>query len=269
MEFVYVVKRDELYDLPLPRALVGTDDAHFRVNKLLERIRSNGFFIERRRAEVDPSFKQIIPYCIVKSADKIFLVKRFSTQGERRLHNLRSIGIGGHINPMDDVGDILEVGCERELSEEVSISCPYSKRALGFINDESNPVGSVHFGIVYLVTVETPSVEVKEKDMMEGRFAEFAEIHRLNLTERTTFEPWSQLLIDALPRLFHAFPIDPDAQSQSGQADLGCAPLSTGAAADRPRYHTNRGSKLTCSDEYVDMHPCHRSILTDKKFPVF
>lgn len=215
MEFIYVVKRYDLFDLPFPHSFIRYDfldlpfphgfisgeDGHFPNEQLLGRIRTKGFFIERRQAENDSSFKQIVPYCVIECSNRIFLVRRFAKQGEKRLHNLRSIGVGGHINPIDDVEDILDAGCERELAEEISISCPYSKGVVGFINDESNPVGSVHFGVVYLVTVEMPAVEVREKDMMEGRFADIEEIRRLNSTERATFETWSQLIIDGFPRL--------------------------------------------------------------------
>ncbi len=58
-------------------------------------------FIDRPMAENDPSFKQIIPYIIIQTAD-LKKTAIYNRQGsEKRLHDLWSLGIGGHINPID------------------------------------------------------------------------------------------------------------------------------------------------------------------------
>ena len=99
MEFVYVVKRYDLFDLAFPHGFrrpweVPLDD-------YLARVRSRGFFVERRHAETDSSLKQLIPYCVLLRGDEIFLMRRKPKGGESRLFNLHSIGVGGHINPVD------------------------------------------------------------------------------------------------------------------------------------------------------------------------
>lgn len=200
MEFVYVVKRYDLFDLSFPHGFVsatGSDE----VSAYISRIRQKGFFIERKHAENDSSFKQIIPYCVVCSGNDVLFLKRFSTQGEKRLHNKYSIGVGGHINPVDGASDILDAGCERELGEELDIKSPYTKVVAGIINDDSVAVGSVHFGIVYRVDMQEKGVTVREKDMMSAEFMHADEVKRLNSTEREKFETWSQLIIDKLDSL--------------------------------------------------------------------
>lgn len=67
--------------------------------------------------------------------------------GEARLHDKGSIGIGGHINPVDrqsghdDVSTYL-AGVEREIREELVIDGGCTQRVLGVINDDSNEVGA-------------------------------------------------------------------------------------------------------------------------------
>ncbi len=199
MEFVYVVKRYDLFDLHFPHGFVtGTEpDGGWSRDILLQRIRERGFFLERRKAEEDSSFKQIIPYCVVRHGSDVLLLKRLGTQGEKRLHHKLSIGVGGHINPVDREGDLLDLGCERELAEEVAIGGRYAKRAAGFINDDASAVGSVHFGVVYRVDLEAPSVEVREKGMMEGRLTAAAELRRM-AAEGANFETWSALVLARL-----------------------------------------------------------------------
>src|SRR5690349_19773863 len=53
----------------------------------------------RPRAEMenDPTFKQIIPYVILRWRDQLFHYMRGKRGTESRLQALRSIGVGGHI----------------------------------------------------------------------------------------------------------------------------------------------------------------------------
>lgn len=197
MEFVYVIKRYDLFDLSFPYGFVPADSSE-EVAKYIRRIREKGFFMERRFAENDSSFKQIIPYCIISCGDEALLLKRFSTQGEKRLHNKYSIGVGGHINPVDNVKDFLDAGCERELTEELLFKTGYQKQIAGIINDDSVPVGSVHCGIVFRVDVQDKGVEVREKDMMSAEFTKLDVLKKMNVEERDKFETWSQLTLDKI-----------------------------------------------------------------------
>lgn len=205
MEFVYVVRRRELFERAFPHGLDVRDaDATAAV---LARIRSRGFFVERRHAETDASLKQIIPYCVVARGSEVFLTRRTNKGGDARLFGKRSIGVGGHINPADsyvgDGADVLELGLRREIEEELSIVGPWTARAAGFLNDDSTDVGSVHFGLVHVVTV-TGEVRVRETDTLSGGFVAAEELRRLCRDERETFETWSALLVDRLPDVLGA-----------------------------------------------------------------
>ena len=85
-------------------------------------------YLPRPEMEVDPSYKQLIPYCILQYVDQageiwLYQYRRGSGQGEARLHALRSIGIGGHISSVDasETGaSPYREGLKRELEEELA-----------------------------------------------------------------------------------------------------------------------------------------------------
>src|SRR5262245_47896142 len=77
-------------------------------------------FRPRYEVETDPSFKQLIPYIVLKCGELVFQYRRGSSGTEKRLEALRSIGIGGHISEADAAGgdDPYQTGMLRELTEE-------------------------------------------------------------------------------------------------------------------------------------------------------
>lgn len=198
MEFVYVVKRYDLFDLSFPHGFVaGADDD--RVARWTDRIREKGFFVERAWAEQDSSLKQIIPYTVMTHGDEVLLLERLAQGGEARLHGKLSIGVGGHVNPVDgDRATVLEQGCRRELEEELTLETALELSPVGVINDESNDVGSVHFGLVFVARCETPAVSIRETDVLAGSFTSRAALKELAATEGERFESWSALLVERL-----------------------------------------------------------------------
>lgn len=201
MEFVYVVKRYDLFDLHFPHGFHGEGEKDGLLHAYLDRIRDRGFFIERRHAEEDSRFKQIIPYSLVLHDERILVLTRTDSQGESRLHNKRSIGVGGHLNPVDDQGDVLRAGCLREIGEELAVEEPFDPVPVGIINDESNPVGSVHFGVVFLVRLEGGRVRVRETSMMSAEFMDLGDLQGFFTRDEAPFETWSALIIQSLDSL--------------------------------------------------------------------
>jgi predicted NUDIX family phosphoesterase len=195
MEFVYVVKRYDLFDLAFPHGFCRPWEVD--LDLWIDRIRNRGFFVERRHAELDSGMKQIIPYCVILSDDRVFVLRRKEKGGESRLFNLHSIGVGGHINPVDGAADPLLAGLERELDEEVAIEGDWTAEPLGIINDESQAVGSVHFGMVYGIRVNG-AVTVRETDQLEGQWVAAEDLARRVVAQRESFESWSALIIDRI-----------------------------------------------------------------------
>ena len=110
-------------------------------------------WIERSDAENDSSYKQIIPYVVVRqSTGNILCYPRHGT--ESRLHGLYSCGIGGHID-IQDAHDTFQQtvidGMMRELREELAdfredkVELVYK----GLIYEAETSVGQVHLGLVY------------------------------------------------------------------------------------------------------------------------
>ena len=161
----------------------------------LARIRDHAAFRRRGDMEQDPSMKQIIPYLVVRYRGRLFLFQRSAAGGEARLHGRVSIGVGGHINRSDVEGaaDVVDAGLRRELAEELVIEAPWRARLVGVLNDDTNPVGQVHFGLVHVVDVESPAIAVRESDTLSGRLAETREARALY----EQMETWSQLILDA------------------------------------------------------------------------
>ncbi len=201
MEFVYVVKRRDLFDRRYPHGLELLPPEE--IAAYVERIRASGFFVERRHAEGDPELQQIIPYGVVVRGGDVFLMRRLSGAGEARLRGKRSIGVGGHVNPVDglsEASEILTEALRREVDEEVAIEGGYRSRVAGILNDDSTEVGAVHFGLVSVVEV-SGNVTIREHEGLEGRFVSRDVLDALCESERETFETWSSLLVDRMDEL--------------------------------------------------------------------
>lgn len=153
-------------------------------------------FIPRADAEQDPSFKQIIPYVVLRWRDQVFHYRRGQGTTEKRLRALRSVGVGGHINPCDHASgeSPYRLGMLREVDEEVFVETGYRERCVGLINDDATPVGQVHLGIVHVFDLEEPRVRRREADVLHSGFAPAAEL----LAARGEFETWSQFVLEEL-----------------------------------------------------------------------
>jgi predicted NUDIX family phosphoesterase len=148
-----------------------------------------GTFRPRPAMEVDPSFKQVIPYLVLRDGQRFFLMLRTRGGGDARLFDRYSIGVGGHLNPGD--GDLLG-GLRREWAEEVAADFEPAFRLVALLNDDTTEVGSVHLGAVYVADAAGRPVAIRELDKLEGAFAEPAEVaavaDRLETWSRLTFE---------------------------------------------------------------------------------
>lgn len=149
--------------------------------------------------EEDPSYKQLISYCLLENEnDEILVYQRLSGGGEERLHGQSSVGVGGHMNNVvgaDSINEVLRVNAQRELNEEVGLSEDKSQNMeyIGFINDDTNAVGKVHIGVVFKIKVKSSDVEVRETDTLKINWISQDEINDLN-----HFESWSALILKDL-----------------------------------------------------------------------
>ena len=155
-------------------------------------------FLARSTAETDPSFKQLIPYCLFECNGQLLHYRR-GGGGEGRLLGKRSLGIGGHISADDAAGAShpYQVGMRREIEEEILIDAEFSEQLVGMINDDSSEVGRVHLGIVHLFRLDLPKVSPREQSINELAFALPDQL----LDEIDEFETWSQICLKQLAEI--------------------------------------------------------------------
>lgn len=156
-------------------------------------------WLQRRQAENDPSFKQIIPYVVVQRDGGKETGCYCRKGSEARLHDRWSVGIGGHISRVDHAGGPLNLlslatrGLERELYEELGIRVGGAGPTFaGIINEEVTEVGQVHIGLVYCLALETDQETRPDAELHAFSWRKPADIPREQL------ELWSQLALGLL-----------------------------------------------------------------------
>jgi predicted NUDIX family phosphoesterase len=189
------VSGDELV-LGVPRDLVMPGGSwrgvmYGDVQPYLDLVAELGEFRARDQVERDWSFKQVIPYLVLRDRGQIFLMRRTSAGSDARLHERWSIGIGGHVNP-EDAG--VEGGLQREWSEEIVADFTPAFRVIGLLNDDTDPVGQVHLGIVCIADAQGREVAIRESHKLEGGFVAPPQV--LRVYDR--LETWSSLVYDFL-----------------------------------------------------------------------
>ena len=149
-------------------------------------VANHGEFRPRGGMERDRSWKQVIPYLVLRDGPRYFLMRRTKAGGDARLHDLWTIGVGGHLNPGD--GD-LAGGLRREWREEVRAPFEPEFELIGLINDDTTDVGSVHVGAVYVADARGRDVTILETEKLSGVFADPDAVARV--VDR--MESWSAL----------------------------------------------------------------------------
>lgn len=152
-------------------------------------------FIPKGKAEHDSAYKQIIPYIVLMDKEsRVFYYKRNGS--EKRLSQLYSIGIGGHINKEQDLGNdmfsTIYNGLKRELYEETGV--PYENfqsRFYGIINEERSKVGKTHLGLVYGLKIPSTGLNFRFNDEIAVNGWEALS----DFTKNYQHEHWSELAI--------------------------------------------------------------------------
>lgn len=161
-------------------------------------------FIPRPEAENDPTFKQLIPYVLMAHDGRFFSYVRGARGGEKRLVGNRSIGIGGHINPVDDsplfTADYWETygrAVEREVAEEVIVEAGHTDRIVALLNDDSTEVGRVHLGVVHYWQLDSAAVRKREQVITQQAFMSIAELK----ADLESLESWSRFCVERAEEL--------------------------------------------------------------------
>jgi len=187
-EQILVIKREILFN---KKEISGINKIDF--NYYQDLIEKNKEFIWRSSAETDTSYKQVIPYLVFKFKDKFFLMQRQSKASEVRLQNLYSLGIGGHIRAEDINGFDIFGWAKREFNEEVEFDGNFEIEPIGLLNDDSNEVGRVHVGFVFLLHGDSSNIKVRS-ELKSGKLLTLDECKQFY----ENMENWTKLVFDFL-----------------------------------------------------------------------
>jgi predicted NUDIX family phosphoesterase len=166
----------------------------------------HGTYIPRSKCETDPSYQQLIPYVLVfDERGQILFYNRGDKGGENRLGGKWSCGFGGHVNDKDDgwLGGIV-----RELREELCFTAAIVppetlfgvgdwavlSGPLGFLRDDTTPVGRVHLGVLY----EIKAGSVTPKEDVAWTWSSVGLLRRMAEKNPDDLEKWSRMALDVL-----------------------------------------------------------------------
>ena len=165
----------------------------------IARLDREGSARPRRELEVDPAWKQPIPYAIAlyttpEGERQLFWMDRLEGGSDRRLHGRASFGVGGHIGADD--GGILRA-LEREWREEVATPELPRFTPFGLLNHDADEVGHVHLGIVFLAELVSSDIAVREHEKLAGSLVPVADA----VARASELEGWSAALISHIAGL--------------------------------------------------------------------
>lgn len=213
MRTILVVERKHLFPGLSPQGFLPAETID------LDAVQPHLFFAERGFMENCSHYKQLIPYLVLRRGEgadaRVLAYQRRDKHTESRLGGLWSLGFGGHVEPLDrDAPEVAEHGLMkasalRELDEETGLRVdPGALRHVGCINSDREDVSSVHFGLVYAISLD--SLPGDDDQVMELVTAQ-AEPHRAiwlpagelagmvsegEAPDGGTFEDWSRIVIE-------------------------------------------------------------------------
>jgi predicted NUDIX family phosphoesterase len=184
-----------------------------RAEALVATLNSAGRFLPRDEVETDETWRQIIPYLLLRRAGGgYFAYRRLPASGEARLVDLHSLGVGGHINDQHLVPglaaaaslrpNLVADGLQRELAEELvwpEDATGAVLRLHGFLSLDATPVDRVHVGVVGIVDLPdelADKVTIRETDKLAA-VGWLTPVELGTLAQQVPFEGWSRTLIEA------------------------------------------------------------------------
>ena len=174
-----------------------------------EKIILNKFeYMEREKAEIDAMYKQPIAYNIIVNPllKKVFVYQRSKKDknyGEKRLQGKWSCGIGGHIERADGADNPIKTSMRREMEEEAKFNF-INYKPLGYINYDSNDVGKVHFGILYVIETDSEIVEPKDSEIAHGKLLSIKELEDICNSPEFVVEDWTKIALEPLKKYFNS-----------------------------------------------------------------
>lgn len=180
--------------------------------KLEQLLQLKPFMVSRTVCETDKRFLQVLPYIMVHDGEGNYLsYERPITSGENRLHGLKSIGFGGH---MDRLPSILDIHAHivdealRELNEELGVpndSFNYSQlfstvtnKNFKVIRIKDTETEAVHLGLLLDFKVDPDFIRPQESEISQLKWSKLSELKQQVRDMPEDFERWSRVAITDL-----------------------------------------------------------------------
>ncbi len=199
-ELIMAINRKDL----LENNFQGFKDAE--EEDLQKVILNNYKYVKRGEAEKDETLKQPIGYSIlIDGKGRVFAYQRAKKDDnytETRLQGKWSWGVGGHVDKVDDVNENpIKESVMRELEEEVVIEEEIEEiKVLGYINDDSDSVGRVHFGVLYMIKVKG-DVMAGDGEITNEGFRSVEQLKEIVNDKEVTVEEWSKIALELLEEI--------------------------------------------------------------------
>jgi predicted NUDIX family phosphoesterase len=202
MRNIMVVNREVLFAKKYFDGFITADEFDFE-----SIILDNFTWMNKNKAETNQAFKQPIGYSIIYNPElkQVFMYQRSKIDknyAEKRLQGKWSCGVGGHVENVDTMnGNPIHESSLREILEEVTIPGRKDMRVLGFINDDTDEVGRVHFGILYLVITNSAIVTPLDPEIDFGKLVNLNVLEEKCQFESSTVENWTKTALQPLKLL--------------------------------------------------------------------
>lgn len=158
-------------------------------------------FLPRLEVEMNPKYKQIVSYVIVRYKNMLLRYTRgVVTNVGQFLHGEYSLGFGGHVEYEDwNLLSMSDVGYRnsvlRELKQEIEIDLDFvgeiNFSTIGILNDDSSALGRCHIAFIHLLTLDSPEFKKGEKSINDIKWVPIESLG----DEFSGYEYWSKLCI--------------------------------------------------------------------------
>jgi predicted NUDIX family phosphoesterase len=206
-ETIMVIKKDKLFS---SGKFQGFRE-HGEFDYLAE-ITKSAEWKKRGEVEQDMAYKQVIPYVVIfnPKTKKFFFFRRANKEEnyrEKRLYGRWSFGAGGHVSKEDAENllgsDPIRANILREIKEEIRLNGNINQINIkGYINDESDEVGNVHFGLFHIIETDSEKIEPSDEcSIVEFKMIDASELEDYLSDPTIVLEQWSRIASNFLKKI--------------------------------------------------------------------
>lgn len=189
--------------LVVPLSLIkelGLDDNRYLkmemqggIKGLINVLASKSYYIPRWKSDSNPEEVEIISYISFGMDKKAYFVYKRIKNGDSRGNGALSMGIGGHINPIDSKGNPIIESAIREIGEETGFKITEDLlQPRAFIRCKDSDYDLDHLGIHFQMPRYMMDVAEKDKMLAVGTLT----VKALKDLFYDDLENWSKIIID-------------------------------------------------------------------------